>query len=158
MFSCLQNQFFIAALRDANGEVTNFVGVQCKVSDQYAATVIKQQEDVIAMPNHLENDLAAIQHSLYIKKAGVKLGSIIRNELIPDHELALSNIANKSLKFVEVDREIALQYLRRQELKIDTLLKGWALLTHQQLPLGWIKLLPNRVNNYYPKDWRILNK
>lgn len=39
------NQFFIAALRDANGEVTNFVGVQCKVSDQYAATVIKQQEE-----------------------------------------------------------------------------------------------------------------
>lgn len=39
------NQFFIAALRDAEGEVTNFVGVQCKVSDQYAATVTKQQEE-----------------------------------------------------------------------------------------------------------------
>jgi len=25
--------------------VTNFVGVQCKVSDQYAATVTKQQEE-----------------------------------------------------------------------------------------------------------------
>jgi len=39
------NQFFIAALRDAAGCVTNFVGVQCKVSDQYAATVTKQQEE-----------------------------------------------------------------------------------------------------------------
>lgn len=39
------NQFFIAALRDANGNVTNYVGVQCKVSDQYAATVLKQQEE-----------------------------------------------------------------------------------------------------------------
>jgi PAS domain S-box-containing protein len=39
------NQFFIAALRDAAGNVTNFVGVQCKVSDQYAATVTKQQEE-----------------------------------------------------------------------------------------------------------------
>lgn len=39
------NQFFIAALRDASGTVTNFVGVQCKVSDQYAATVTKQQEE-----------------------------------------------------------------------------------------------------------------
>jgi PAS domain S-box-containing protein len=39
------NQFFIAALRDASGNVTNFVGVQCKVSDQYAATVTKQQEE-----------------------------------------------------------------------------------------------------------------
>ena len=39
------NQFFIAALRDSAGNVTNFVGVQCKVSDQYAATVTKQQEE-----------------------------------------------------------------------------------------------------------------
>lgn len=39
------NQFFIAALRDGNGNVTNFVGVQCKVSDQYAAAVTKQQEE-----------------------------------------------------------------------------------------------------------------
>lgn len=39
------NQFFIAALRDAGGNVTNYVGVQCKVSDQYAASVCKKQEE-----------------------------------------------------------------------------------------------------------------
>merc|ERR1712238_181645 len=39
------NQFFIAALRDAAGNITNFVGVQCKVSDQYAANVCKKQEE-----------------------------------------------------------------------------------------------------------------
>lgn len=41
--STFWNQFFIAALRDAAGNVTNYVGVQCKVSDQYAATVCKRQ-------------------------------------------------------------------------------------------------------------------
>lgn len=39
------NQFFIAALRDAAGNITNYVGVQCKVSDQYAASVCKKQEE-----------------------------------------------------------------------------------------------------------------
>jgi len=39
------NQFFIAALRDTTGNITNYVGVQCKVSDTYAATVCKKQED-----------------------------------------------------------------------------------------------------------------
>jgi PAS domain S-box-containing protein len=39
------NQFFIAALRDASGNITNFVGVQCKVSDTYAASVIREQEN-----------------------------------------------------------------------------------------------------------------
>lgn len=49
--STFWNQFFIAALRDAGGNVTNFVGVQCKVSDTYAATVIKQQEEEEATAN-----------------------------------------------------------------------------------------------------------
>ncbi len=119
---------------------------------------IKQKEQVIALPVHLENDLATIQFALYIKKAGVKLGTIIRNELIPDHELALSNIVNENLPAVEVDKETALQYLRRQEIKLDTKLKGWAIITHSKLALGWVKVLPNRINNYYPKDWRIFNK
>jgi len=41
--STFWNQFFIAALRDANDNITNYVGVQCKVSDEYAATVCKKQ-------------------------------------------------------------------------------------------------------------------
>jgi 16S rRNA C967 or C1407 C5-methylase (RsmB/RsmF family)/NOL1/NOP2/fmu family ribosome biogenesis protein len=119
---------------------------------------IKQQDETIALPAHLENELATIQHSLYIKKAGVKMGTIIRNELIPDHELALCNHISKAIHAVEVDKATALQYLRKQEIKLVTDFKGWALLTHQQLPLGWIKILPNRINNYYPANWRILNK
>ena len=119
---------------------------------------IKQNDEVIALPVHLENDLALIQSSLYIKKAGVKLGTIIRNELIPAHDLALSCIINAALPKVEVDKETALQYLRKQEIKIEPAHKGWLLLTHQQLPIGWIKVIANRINNYYPKEWRILNK
>ena len=43
------NQFFIAALRDAAGNVTNYVGVQCKVSDQYAANVCRRQDEADRM-------------------------------------------------------------------------------------------------------------
>ncbi|MEP7238395.1 MAG: RNA methyltransferase [Ferruginibacter sp.] len=119
---------------------------------------IKQNEEVIAVPIHLEDDLVKIQSSLYIKKAGVTLGAIIRNELIPAHDMALSNIISNALPRLDVDTETALQYLRKQEIKIDTEIRGWVLLTHQQLPIGWIKIIPNRINNYYPKEWRILNK
>ncbi|MFY7840347.1 MAG: methyltransferase RsmF C-terminal domain-like protein [Lacibacter sp.] len=34
--------------------------------------------------------------------------------------------------------------------------KGWALATYNGFGLGWMKLLGNRMNNYYPKEWRIL--
>ncbi|MEO6252218.1 MAG: RNA methyltransferase [Ferruginibacter sp.] len=119
---------------------------------------IKQNEELIAMPIHLENDLAVIQSSLYIKKAGVKLGTMIRNELIPAHDLAVSTIINNNIPVIDVDMETALQYLRKEELKIQSGTKGWVLLTHQHLPIGWIKVMPNRINNYYPAAWRILNK
>jgi NOL1/NOP2/sun family putative RNA methylase len=119
---------------------------------------IKQNEEIIAIPLHLQNDLAAIQNSLYIKKAGIKMGAVIRDELIPHHELALSTIISKGISSIEVDMQTALQYLRKQEIKIECSLKGWALIKYQQLPLGWVKILPNRINNYYPKEWRILNK
>jgi NOL1/NOP2/sun family putative RNA methylase len=119
---------------------------------------IKQNDEVIAMPIQLENDLTIIQSSLYIKKAGVKLGTVIRNELIPAHELAVSNIINPSIPKLGIDKETALKYLRKVDVTLQSELRGWVLLTHQQLPLGWVKLMPNRTNNYYPKEWRILHK
>jgi NOL1/NOP2/fmu family ribosome biogenesis protein len=119
---------------------------------------IKQNEELIAMPLHLQHELSLLQSSLYIKKAGVRMGTVIRNELIPHHELALSTITNNNVSACEVGLETALQYLRKQDIKIDTSIKGWALIKYQQLPLGWVKILPNRINNYYPAAWRILNK
>jgi NOL1/NOP2/fmu family ribosome biogenesis protein len=119
---------------------------------------IKQKEEILALPLHLQQELAVIQSALYIKKAGIKLGIIIREELIPDHELALSTIMHRKISSVELELTDALQYLRKQEIKIDGTKKGWALVTYRHLPLGWVKILPNRVNNYYPKEWRIVNK
>lgn len=118
---------------------------------------IKQQDEVLTLPLHLEEELSIIQSALYIKKAGVKLGTVIRNELVPAHDLAVSNMIASSVPRLETDRETALQYLRRAEISISTALKGWVLLTYGQLPLGWVKLMPNRINNYYPKEWRILH-
>ena len=57
---------------------------------------------------------------------------------------------------MELKKEDALQYLRREEVKLDGNLRGWVLATYKNLPLGWMKVLPNRINNYYPKEWRIL--
>ena len=42
--STFWNQFFIAALRDGEGNITNYVGVQCRVSEQYARNVCEKQD------------------------------------------------------------------------------------------------------------------
>jgi NOL1/NOP2/fmu family ribosome biogenesis protein/23S rRNA U2552 (ribose-2'-O)-methylase RlmE/FtsJ len=170
--------FFIAAFRKTENAViiSEVKSQRSKVKNKQAFTAkeietvkpylvnadnyfyIKQHEEAIAVPLHLENDLAIIQSSLYIKKAGVRLGTIIRNELIPAHELAVSNIIDPAVPKQEVDIETALQYLRKADIAIESEFKGWVLICHQQLPLGWIKILANRTNNYYPASWRILNK
>lgn len=39
------NQFFIAALRDGEGNIVNYLGVQCKVSEDYAQAFVKNSSD-----------------------------------------------------------------------------------------------------------------
>ena len=121
-------------------------------------TFIKWQEEVLVIPAAIYESFLQLQAALYIKKAGVKLGSIIRNEIVPHHEWALSTIKNNTWQSVELEEETALDYLRRKDIKINTDTKGWALVTYKKLCLGLVKILPNRINNYYPRDWRILNR
>lgn len=119
---------------------------------------LKWQDEVLTFPSSIYEQVILLQSVLYLKKAGVKMGAIIRNELIPGHELAISTIGSEKLKAVHVDLPTALQYLRRQDINIATDIKGWAVLKYRDFTLGLVKILPNRINNYYPKDWRILNK
>lgn len=46
--STFYNQFFVAPLRDGQGNVVNYVGVQCQVSDQFASAV--SRDDVSSLP------------------------------------------------------------------------------------------------------------
>ena len=92
---------------------------------------------------------------LYIRKAGIAVGQLKGKDLIPDHELALWNQPINSFASVELDESTALQYLRRKDINLQGT-KGWNLMRYRGLSLGWAKLLPNRVNNYYPQGYRIL--
>jgi 16S rRNA C967 or C1407 C5-methylase (RsmB/RsmF family)/NOL1/NOP2/fmu family ribosome biogenesis protein len=122
--------------------------------DQYVFN--KQQELIVAFPAKWHEEITEVSKSLVIRKSGVAVGSIKGADLVPHHELALSNILTSNIPFAELNKEQSLQYLRRQDLLLDTKLKGWALAQYQGINLGWMKVLPNRVNNYYPVNWRIL--
>ena len=116
------------------------------------------KDDIIAFPENLINEIPVLQSALYIKKAGVNMGSLIRNELIPSHELAMSTLLNPEIAAVSLDLNKALQFLRLETIEKDFDGTGWMLMKYAGLPLGFIKSLPNRINNYYPREWRILNK
>ncbi len=166
--------FFIAALRKKEGD--SFKGIKPgknrieKISKPEEALVkpwlreeldmifFKQQDDIIALPSCFQDDIPVLQSALYIKKAGVRIGKLAGKDLIPDQQLALSKIISKNIVSVPLNREQAIQYLRKEEVQVSTDHRGWAVVSYEGQYLGWIKVLPNRINNYYPKEWRILKR
>lgn len=121
-----------------------------------AYTLLQFSGEIYALPKNEFNTFLMVQQALYIKKSGVKIGKIAGNDLIPDHEFALSVILNNHVERINLDKETAIKYLRRDDIKIDTDYKGWALICFEGFALGWAKILPNRINNYFPKELRIL--
>jgi 16S rRNA C967 or C1407 C5-methylase (RsmB/RsmF family)/NOL1/NOP2/fmu family ribosome biogenesis protein len=118
----------------------------------------KQQEDLFAFPMSLEKELLTIVDHVYVRRAGTALGKIAGNDLIPDHALAVSTLISKSIVAVSLKKEEAIQYLRKEDVSVTTAIKGWTLVQFEQYNLGWIKVLQNRINNYYPQGWRILKR
>lgn len=119
--------------------------------------VFKVNEEWLAINHQHKESLELLQKFLYLKKAGVRMGKLMGNDLVPDHELALSICINKEKVLqTELDYEQAIQYLRRDNVNLNINDKGWSLMNFEGHPLGWAKLLPNRINNYFPKELRIL--
>lgn len=115
-------------------------------------------DELFAISKKHEADLQFLQTHLYLKKSGVRIGKIMGKDLVPNHELALSLIVNKDVQRIELTRAQAISYLKRDELKLDSDQRGWTLMCYEGHPLGWAKLLDNRMNNYYPKELRIVNQ
>jgi 16S rRNA C967 or C1407 C5-methylase (RsmB/RsmF family)/NOL1/NOP2/fmu family ribosome biogenesis protein len=114
-------------------------------------------DDWLAINRIHKESLDTLQMHLYIKKSGIRVGKLMGNDMVPDHELALSiNINKASVLRTNLNVEQAIQYLRRENIDLNTTGKGWSLMTFENQPLGWAKLLSNRVNNYFPKELRIL--
>lgn len=162
--------FFLACLQKKDGEEAGYSWKQktaklAKSELQAMAAWIdtgtpfhlfRHKDDVIAVPPGFETIIPLLQDRLYLRQAGVTAGKLVNNALIPEHALALSTICNNSVPKISLNHEQALQYLRKAEFFTGTEHRGWALMQYEGHNLGWAKLLANRLNNYYPKEWRIL--
>ncbi|HRH50547.1 MAG TPA: RNA methyltransferase [Panacibacter sp.] len=126
------------------------------IKNNEALFYFKQNENIIAIPEQWKQDAALLQKNLYLRKVGITVGAVKGKDLVPNHELALSMLMNENIQTVDASLEEALLYLKKKEIILENRTKGWAVITYKQLALGWVKVLHNRVNNYYPMEWRIL--
>lgn len=95
-------------------------------------------------------------HELYFKKLGTVIGEIKHGELLPHHEFAQSIHLGNDVLRIELNREQALSFLKKDNLVLEAE-KGIYLMCYRNMGLGWAKVLDRRINNYLPKNYRILS-
>ena len=122
------------------------------------AEVFHEKGIYYLLPGNLMEDYSILRSALNIQYPGTGVGKIMHDKLVPDHSLALSSRISDELPSVAMDRENAIKYLQRQEFSARPTIKGWQTVNYKGHNLGWINALENRVNNYYPKELRILKQ
>lgn len=162
--------FFIACFQQTNevkGELFYNYKVQSagRQNASFSAAFLKNHQDyffndakeiVIAFLKKWEPEVAVATKLLNVRKTGVAVGTPKGKDFIPHHEFALSDILSPDIPFVNLKKEDALKYLKRQDFTLQNAKLGWIICRYEGINLGWIKVLPHRVNNYYPVNWRIL--
>ncbi|MCX6254045.1 MAG: rRNA methyltransferase [Bacteroidia bacterium] len=162
--------FFISVIRKTGKQVNNPVKNQWKselkpgkndltVANKWVhfskERLLKWGNEVFASPCGLD-DYFHLFRKLKIVKAGTKIFVVKKNDYLPSHEIALSNQLKKdAFPSEEINLNRAVTYLRRDNLLLNDASKGWNILTYKGVSLGFVNNLGNRVNNYFPVEWRI---
>ena len=120
--------------------------------------IIKDKDSFFALPSSLLGDYSVLNPVLNIQYQGVGIGQIMKDRLVPGHSLAMSKTISAEVPFNELGYDQAIKYLQRQDVNLSSSGKGWQLVGYKGFNLGWINVLPNRINNYYPKELRILKQ
>jgi 16S rRNA C967 or C1407 C5-methylase (RsmB/RsmF family)/NOL1/NOP2/fmu family ribosome biogenesis protein len=115
----------------------------------------KPNGDVVAILKKQEKDLLTLDSAIHNKGFGVTLGQFKGTDFIPAHSFALSTQLHPDRPAVDLSREDALRYFKKENLILDQPAMGWTLARFGGQNLGWMKGVGSRINNYLPKDWRI---
>ena len=75
-------------------------------------TFILVGESIHALPDGIVNDFEILKNTLYLKKAGIRLGKAGENDWIPDAELALADMLKDETASLDVEKPDALKFLR----------------------------------------------
>lgn len=118
--------------------------------------IINASNHLFAFPKLVANEMMFLRGKLNVRLSGLKLGELMKGKLVPDHQLALSIHINKNIPVIEVDKADALKFLRKDAFEVPNVPQNIYAVSYNQVILGWVKIMPNRMNNYLPVNWRIL--
>jgi 16S rRNA C967 or C1407 C5-methylase (RsmB/RsmF family)/NOL1/NOP2/fmu family ribosome biogenesis protein len=126
-----------------------------KWTDFPADRILKWGDEVLAVPCAMDDYLYLYQN-LKIVKPGTTIYLVKGKDYLPSHDLALSDHLKKDAFFLdELGLFDALAFLKRDNYTFHNSTKGWNIAAYKNINLGFFKNLGNRVNNYFPVEWRI---
>ena len=128
------------------------------LKDPESFFVLQKDEVIYAIPNHILPLFQFMEKKFYVRQAGIRIGEMKGATLQPAHELALNRHLRKDLPLYNFSLEEAIRYLRCDAVQCPDAPKGWTLAAYEDFPLGWMKVLDGRVNNYFPKELRVLKE
>jgi 16S rRNA C967 or C1407 C5-methylase (RsmB/RsmF family)/NOL1/NOP2/fmu family ribosome biogenesis protein len=119
--------------------------------------VATQREDlIIAVPADVADDIDLLSQHLNVMTRGVALYTDKHGKLVPEHAAALCvDLDHDQFPTLDLNREQALNYLRKETIDITPGQKGFCLVRFEGTALGWVNALDRRINNLYPSNWRI---
>lgn len=113
-------------------------------------------EMITAVPENIAADVVRVEDSLHVVAAGCAIGIVKGKDLVPDADMALSlMLSDDAYPSVEIDRLTALAFLHRDAVVFPDAPRGYLLLKHEGLALGFVKNLGNRCNSLHPQSRRI---
>ncbi len=120
---------------------------------------IDDKNGISAFDKSFEKDVLILQNRLKVIYSGIFCGEMKGKDFIPSPALALSKVLNhESCEIVDVDYQTAIRFLRNETLNLPEYKRGFLLIIHNKIALGWVKNVGNRSNNLYPKNWKIRMK
>jgi 16S rRNA C967 or C1407 C5-methylase (RsmB/RsmF family)/NOL1/NOP2/fmu family ribosome biogenesis protein len=115
-----------------------------------------QTGTILALDARLEGDYLQLDKAVRSKWFGTAIGLFKGKDFIPEHSLAQSLLMSKNTPVIDLSPEDALSFLRKETFTPAAgAPSGWVLACHAGLALGWLKIMPNRANNYLPQERRL---
>lgn len=116
----------------------------------------QNRDTIFTFPSEWKDIFQILNDSVPVKWAGVPVMNVNRLQKQPHIGLALNYKSSGEFEKVEFSLEDALSYLRGQALPFSGGTKaGYLQVAFKGRPLGWVKNAGKRLNNLYPKAWRI---
>lgn len=115
----------------------------------------KKEGTILALRKSLSDDYGTVFKSIFKRSSGLEIGIFKGKDFIPSHAFALSNLYNADIQSLELPKDEALKYLKKENFQHDSKISGWAIVKYKGLSLGWAKIISDRINNYLPVEFRI---